>query len=83
LFSDGIDTVIAILGEDKDLAATFVGKNYVPFMVEMKKKGYVEPFAYMVLYLSGKQDAMDWLKAHDAELGSFLQWAKAYQLPAK
>ncbi|MFM9904159.1 MAG: tetratricopeptide repeat protein [Pyrinomonadaceae bacterium] len=83
LFVDGMNTVIALLAEDKKIASTFVGKNYLPFMVEMKKNGYVEVFSYMALYLSGKQDAMDWLKGNDAKLGSFIAWAKAYQQPPK
>jgi tetratricopeptide (TPR) repeat protein len=81
MFVSGLDTLIAIIDEDKKLKDTFVGKQYVPFVVELKKKGYGEVFGYMVLYLSGRQDAMKWLEAHDAKLGEFVAWAKSYQLP--
>jgi tetratricopeptide (TPR) repeat protein len=54
LFVDGVGTLIGLLAEDRKLGSTFVGKNYIPFLVEMKKNGYVEPFGYMVLYISGK-----------------------------
>lgn len=38
IFADAVDSVIALLDEDKKLPTTFVGKTYIPFMVEMKKK---------------------------------------------
>ena len=83
MFVDAISTIIALASEDKKLASTFVGKNYVPFMVEMKKNDYVDTFGYMIRYITGHNDALDWLKAHDEKLGKFLAWAKAYKLPAK
>jgi len=83
LFVDAIDTVVAIASEDKKLSTTFVGKNYIPYMIEMKKNGYLEVFGYVVLYVSGKKDAMDWLKNNDAKFGSFVAWAKSYRLPPK
>jgi len=83
MFVDAIGTLIALIDEDQKLKSTFVGKNYVPFVAEMKKKGYAEVFGYMVLYVSGTESAMTWLKANDAKLGEFLAWAKAYQLPTK
>ena len=82
LFVEAIDTVIGLVSDDKKLSSTFVGKKYIPFMREMKAKGYVEPFAYMVLYLSGDTTTKPWLAANDAKLSEFLKWADAYR-PAK
>jgi hypothetical protein len=79
LFVDAIDTVIAMVSEDKKLPSTFVGKQYLPFVKEMKAKGYVEPFAYMVLYLTGDRSTKPWLAANDAKLSEFLKWAKTYR----
>jgi uncharacterized protein len=79
IFVDAIGTVIALMAEDKKLNSTFVGKNYVPFLTELKKKGHLESFGYMALYISGKKDAMTWLEANDAKFGAFLAWAKGYQ----
>jgi tetratricopeptide (TPR) repeat protein len=81
LFVDSIGTLIALIGEDTKLKTSFVGKDYVPFIVELKQKGYADIFGYMVLYVSGQESAMSWLNANDARLGEFLAWAKAYQLP--
>lgn len=81
MFVSGVDTLIAIITEDKELKNTFVGKQYVPFVAELKQKGYSEVLGYTVLYLSGKADAMKWLEAHDARFGEFVAWTKAYQPP--
>lgn len=79
LFVDALNTVVALIAEDKKLATTFVGKNYSPYMAEMKKSGNLEAFGYMVLYLSGKEDALTWLGANEAKLQGLIKWAKAYQ----
>lgn len=83
VFVDSLDAAIGLLASDKKLTPTFVGRTYVPFMVDMKRSGNLEAFAHMVLFLSGKKDVSSWLEANDAKLGAFLTWAKAYKLPAK
>lgn len=81
LFVDAIGTVIALLTEDKKLGSTFVGKTYIPFMVEMKKKGHVEAFGTMVIYISNRHnaEAEKWINQNDGKLSAFLSWAKDYQ----
>ena len=81
MFVSAIGTMISMIAEDKKLKDTFVGKHYVPFVAELKQKGYSEILGYTILYLSGKPDAMKWLEAHDAKFGEFIAWTKAYQPP--
>ena len=85
MFTDAIGTVIALLAEDKKIGSTFVGKQYVPFMVDMKKNGHVEAFGNMVLYVNNNNnaDAAKWLDANKSKLVAFLDWAKAYRSPAR
>jgi len=83
VFIEALDTAIGLLASDKKLASTFVGRTYVPFMVDMKRSGNLEAFAYMVLSLSGKQDVSPWLDANEAKLKSMIAWAKDYRLPVK
>ncbi len=78
LFVEAVDTFIGMLSGDKKLTSTFVGKNYVPFMIEMKRQGHTPAFAYLVRYQSGNQDALKWLITNDAKLSAFVNWAKAY-----
>jgi tetratricopeptide (TPR) repeat protein len=83
IFADAVSTLIALLEEDKKIGSTFVGKTYVPFMVEMKKKGYVKYFAYLILQQSGNKDAEKWLIDEGQKTLDFIDWAKSYQLPKK
>jgi tetratricopeptide (TPR) repeat protein len=80
-FANGIDTVIAILGEQKKLRSTFVGKTYIPFMIEMKARGHSRTFAYLVLQQGGSAEAKNWLVNNSQKLLDLLSWAKAYYPP--
>jgi len=68
------------LAEDKKLSSTFVGKTYVPFMVDMKKQGFSKTFAYLVLQQNGNKDALKWLVENNESFVNFVSWAKSYQL---
>ncbi len=80
IFAEAVDTMIAILSEDKKLTSTFVGKTYVPFMVEMKNKSHSKTFSNLVLQQSGNQKALKWLVENEKQLRDFLEWAKTYEL---
>lgn len=85
MFIEAIGTVIAILSEDKKIQKTFVGKNYVPFMTDLKKNGHLDALGNMVLYIkdSNNADAGKWIDANDAKISSFIKWAKDYKLQSK
>ncbi|MEP6904033.1 MAG: hypothetical protein ABJA66_20090, partial [Actinomycetota bacterium] len=78
IFAEAFDTLIALLAEDKKLQSTFVGKNYIPFLVQMKTKGYSKIFAYLVLQQDGNKTAEKWLIANSPKTVEFINWAKAY-----
>lgn len=80
IFADAVGTLIAILEEDKKLSSTFVGKTYIPFLSEMKKKGYAKTFAYLILQQNGNKDAEKWLIEQGQQTLDFINWAKSYQL---
>ena len=80
IFAEAVDTLISLLEEDKKLPATFVGKTYVPFMTEMKKKGFSKTFAYLILQQNGSKEAEKWLIDNNQQSLNFLDWAKNYQL---
>ena len=80
IFAEAVDTLIALLAEDKKLKSTFVGKTYIPFMVEMKKQGFSKTFAYLVLQQNGNKEALKWLVENEQQNIKFINWAKSYQL---
>lgn len=83
IFADAVDTVIALLSEDKKLGSTFVGRTYLPFMVELKKQGYTKHLAYLILQQNGNKEAEEWLIDSGPKTLAFLNWAKSYQPPIK
>lgn len=80
IFAEAVDTLIALLSEDKKLASTFVGKTYIPFLVEMKKRGFTKTFAYLVLQQSGSKEAEKSLIDNADQTLAFMNWAKSHQL---
>ena len=77
-FISSLRTIFAMASEDKKLRSTFVGKQYIPFFIEMEKNGFIEVFGNLTLFLSGNTEARDWLRENDAQLKSFVEWSKAY-----
>ncbi len=83
-FVDQIESFISFLASDlKKTKSTFVGKKYIPYMLEMKQRGYVKPFAYLILQQNGNENAEKWMLNNSKQTIEFINWAKAYQLPAK
>ncbi|MEZ5426184.1 MAG: tetratricopeptide repeat protein [Pyrinomonadaceae bacterium] len=65
---------------DKNVKDTFVGKNYLPFYREMKAKGYVEAFAYLILQETGNRNADKWIADNNNRIFDFVNWAKNFQI---
>ncbi|HEY8560774.1 MAG TPA: tetratricopeptide repeat protein [Pyrinomonadaceae bacterium] len=79
IFAGAVDTLIAMLSEDKKISKTFVGKTYIPFMAEMKKQGFSKIFAYLVLQKNGNKAAEKWLVENERKTLDFFSWAKSYK----
>ena len=78
-FIDRLDSVIGFLDPtEKKLKSTFSSKAYFPFMLEMKRLGFVKPFGYIVLVHTGNKEAVNWIRNNDKQVSDFLAWAKSY-----
>lgn len=77
-FAGQIDSIVGFLETENKIKSTFVGQNYVPFVVEMKRRGFIKPFAYLVLYHAGSEEARKWLSGNNQKAAEFLAWAKSY-----
>lgn len=82
-FAAGIDSVISLLADDKKLKNTFVGKQYIPFVSEMKTRGFSQVFSYVVIFKADNKNpaARKWLETNNGKLQEFLAWAKTYRPP--
>jgi len=78
-FADQVESFISFLETDEKTKTTFVGKNYYPFMIEMKRRGYARYFAYLVLQQSGNQAAEKWLDNNSEKAIEFINWARKFQ----
>lgn len=79
-FVDALDMLLSNIGEDKENRKTFCGKNYFPYLKDLKAKGYSKVLGYLVLAQIGSGDALDWLGKNEQHLRSFTEWAAAYKL---
>ena len=68
---------------DKKKHPEFVFNYYVPYFLEMNKRGFVEPFVYHILQKSGTAGVTEWLAANQIKLDQFLEWSKQYNWPKR
>lgn len=82
-FIDQFTTLCQVLGErGKDAGGGFLHTYYVPYFVEMEKKGFVPAFAYLAHSAAAEAPAaQQWLAAHPAEVQVFQEWSKNYDWP--
>ncbi len=77
------ESVLAVLEERADKRpSTFVEKFYVPYFVELKKRGHTEAFVYHVLKSSGLPGVAEWTETNSGRVMQFLLWSKNYKWPA-
>ncbi|MEQ1726898.1 MAG: tetratricopeptide repeat protein [Vicinamibacterales bacterium] len=62
-------------------AGSYVNRHYVPFFIELRRKGYVEPFVYWASQRAPVPMVGDWLRANETRVREFLQWAETYSWP--
>lgn len=83
-FSSQFGSLCKVLGEfnAKQAEPGFTWNYYVPYFVEMEKKGFVSAFTYLV-HASKTNDSgvQQWLVAHPTEVQVFQEWSKNYIWP--
>jgi len=67
-------------GDDKD---TFLWKYYIPYFVELKQKGFVEPFVYFLSLRTNLSGVREWMTANPDKVNTFLLWSRTYKWPDK
>lgn len=77
---NGIIDAIAAQPPDRR-KPSFISQQYVPFLAALQQKGYVEPFVYWSCARAPVQGVREWMKANEARLREFREWAAAYPFP--
>ncbi len=62
-------------------ASSYVNRHYAPFFLELRRKGFVEPFVYWASQRAPVPMVGDWLRANETRVREFLTWAEAYSWP--
>ena len=60
---------------------TFVGRHYVRYFAEIKRRNLVEPFVYWVLQRAPVNGVRDWLTSHRPRVQEFIDFTKSYEWP--
>lgn len=78
-FAEGVDELIVMIGGDSKIRDTFVGRKYIPFLVEARRLGYSRFLAYILLSQSGNENATRFLLANKLQTDAFIEWAYTYR----
>ena len=83
LLAEQVGTVLGLLEEDagKKKQSSFTHQYYLPYFVELKRKGHAEAFTYHTLQATGLPGVREWLEANSGRVMQFLIWSKGYQWP--
>lgn len=83
LMIEQLESLFAIISETdpKGDRSKFVWKHYIPYFIELKKKNFVEPFAYYISQRSNLSGVQEWLTTNSNRVNEFLNWSKQYQWP--
>lgn len=83
LFVEQLDSFFAIVSETdpKGDRSKFVWKYYIPYFIGLKKRNFVEPFAYHISQRGNLTGVREWLTANSNRVNEFLAWSKQYQWP--
>jgi tetratricopeptide (TPR) repeat protein len=61
----------------------FFWHYYVPYVVEMQEKNFINTFAYIVFSTTEDEAVKAWIKDHKYELDQFYTWSEAYDWSKK
>jgi tetratricopeptide (TPR) repeat protein len=64
---------------EKESFNGFCWKYYVPYYVEMQRRGFTEAFVYLIFRCLETDEVNSWLKSNIAKAKEFIAWNKNYQ----
>jgi tetratricopeptide (TPR) repeat protein len=83
LFLSKMETLCASLSETKKDNFGFFWEYYAPYFVEMKKKKFLETFAYIAFASTEEETVTKWLKDNNDSITKFFEWSDAFNWKLK
>jgi tetratricopeptide (TPR) repeat protein len=76
LIAGQLDTVFAVAGESKgrEMKDCFACQHYLPFFLDLKKQGLLEPLTYVALSSLKLPGTAEWIKANGAKVEALEKW---------
>jgi tetratricopeptide (TPR) repeat protein len=78
VFISKMETLCSVLEESKEKNSGFFWEYYAPYLIEMKNKKMIEPFAYITFASSSDPSVSKWLKSHKGETAQFALWSEGF-----
>ena len=83
IFSDRVVLLTSSLIEEEsllknDIDRGFFHEYYVPYFIQIKKRGFIPVFSNIVLSASGDELSLKWIAEHDAEVKKFTTWSNSF-----
>lgn len=77
------ETIVGVLSElEPEKEPKFTHAHYLPYFIEMKKRGLVEPFLFYIHQSSGLPGVREWLDANRSRVAELLAWSAGYAWPS-
>jgi tetratricopeptide (TPR) repeat protein len=83
LLVGNFESLFTMLEESEAKAdrSKFAWGYYVPYFLELKRRGLVEPFVYIIYLASNNPEVRGWLQQNGNRVREFLAWSNSYQWP--
>jgi len=78
-FISTFETVVSMVSETKKDNYGYYWEHFVPYYVEMKEKGFLETFAYIIHASEDKKNINKWLKKNGDKIEEFYKWSSEYE----
>jgi ribosome-associated translation inhibitor RaiA len=70
--------MISMMDETKERQAGFFWKFYVPFVIKMRSRNYLETFSHIAYSSAGDSDNDKWLEKNADKVNDFYGWVEKY-----
>ena len=73
------EEICSAVSIQKESNNDFYLRYYAPFFIEMKERGMVETFGYIVFVSSGSGDILKWIGSNEEQIAAFYEWVNSYK----